>query len=92
MANDKPKGRLHLYNSYNFVDKDPVIDKVRTIIKREGLKHSEIEKLSGVSAQTLHNWFEGQTKKPQYCTIMAVVSALGYKQMFVKRGTKIAKG
>ena len=82
----EPKGRLRLYDSYNFVDKDPVIDKVRAIVKREGLSHSEIERLSNVSATTLHNWFEGKTKRPQYCTIMAVVSALGYRQAFIKRG------
>jgi transcriptional regulator with XRE-family HTH domain len=86
MAN--PKGRLRLYNSYNFVDKDPVIDRVRTLVKREGLKYSEIEKISGVSTTTLTNWFEGKTRRPQYCTIMAVVTSLGYKQAFIKKGSK----
>ena len=79
------KGRLRLYDSYNFVDKDPVIDKVRTLIKREGWSPKEIHEKSGVSATTLHNWFEGQTKRPQYCTVLAVVSALGYRQAFVKK-------
>ena len=87
MAN-KPKGRLRLYESYNFVDKDPVIDRTRTLVKREGLSYGEISKLSGVSVTTMRNWFEGQTKRPQYCTVMAVVSALGYKQEFVKKGTR----
>lgn len=82
------KGRLRLYDSYNFVDKDPVIDKVRTIVKREGMSHMDIQRVSGVSATTLHAWFEGSTRRPQYCTVMAVVSALGYRAAFIKRGKK----
>lgn len=82
------KGRLRLYDSYNFTDKDPVIDKVRTIVKREGMSYMDIQRASGVSATTLHNWFDGKTRRPQYCTVMAVVSALGYRQAFIKRGAK----
>ena len=74
-----------LYKSYNFVDKDPVIDKMRTMVNREGLKYSEISNLSGVSPTTMHNWFEGKTKRPQYATVMAVVNALGYKHSFIRR-------
>ena len=74
-----------LYKSYNFVDKDPVIDKVRGMVKAEGLKYSEISALSGVSHTTMHNWFEGTTKRPQYATVMAVVHALGYRTTFVRK-------
>jgi DNA-binding phage protein len=84
----KTKGVLHLYKSYNFVDKDPVIDKIRTLVKREGLSHSKIHEMSGVTPSTLHAWFDGKTRKPQYATIMAVVHALGYRNVFVKRGEK----
>jgi hypothetical protein len=84
----KPKGALKLYTSYNFVDKDPVIDKMRTMVKREGLSYGKISGLSGVSATTMHNWFEGKTKRPQYATVMAVVHALGYRSAFTKRGDK----
>ena len=82
----KGNGSLGLYKSYNFVDKDPVIDKMRTMVKREGLKYGEISNLSGVSATTMHNWFEGKTKRPQYATVMAVVIALGYRVSYVKKG------
>ena len=88
MAKGNGKGALRLYNSYNFVDKDPVIDKVRTLVKREGLKYSEIHKLSGVTVGTMHNWFEGKTKRPQYATVMAVVHALGYRAHFLRKGDK----
>jgi transcriptional regulator with XRE-family HTH domain len=77
---------LKLYKSYNFVDKDPVIDWMRGIVK--GMKYSEIMARSGVSSSTLHNWFEGNTKRPQYATVMAVTRALGYKQTFIEMGKK----
>jgi DNA-binding phage protein len=82
----KPKGRLALYTSYNFVDKDPIIDKVRTMVKKEGMKNGQVSNVSGVSATTLHNWFEGKTKRPQYATVMAVVMALGYRVAYTKKG------
>jgi DNA-binding phage protein len=75
-----------LYKSYNFVDKDPVIDKMRTMVAKEGLKYGEISNLSGVSHTTMHNWFEGKTKRPQYATVMAVVNALGYRVSYTRKG------
>lgn len=75
---------VFLYRSYNFTTKDPVIDRIRTIVKDEGLSYGEIHIISGVSSTTMHNWFEGETRRPQYATIAAVTSALGYKQEFVK--------
>lgn len=87
---------LSLYRSYNFVDKDPVIDRMRTIVADEGLSYKDIHIISGVSAGTLSNWFEGETRRPQYATIAAVTYSLGYKQEFVKAkkldfGREIAK-
>jgi transcriptional regulator with XRE-family HTH domain len=77
-------GALHLYRSYVFKDKDPVIDRMRTIVSDEHLSYAEIGTLSSVSAGTLHNWFHGETKKPQFATIAAVAGALGYKTEFVR--------
>jgi transcriptional regulator with XRE-family HTH domain len=78
---------LSLYRSYSFVDKDPVIDRIRTIVQDEGLSYQDIHIISGVSAGTLSNWFEGETRRPQYATIAAVTFSLGYKQEFVKSKT-----
>lgn len=82
-AKPKRKGEI-LYRSYNFVDKDPVIDRIRTIVKDEGLSYREIGVISGVSSTTLTNWFDGETRRPQYATVAAVTGSLGYKQEFVK--------
>lgn len=85
----KRKGRNgFIYRSYSFKTKDPVIDRMRTIVKDEGLSYGEIHIISGVSSTTMHNWFEGETRRPQYATVAAVTSALGYKQEFVK-ATKV---
>lgn len=84
-ANGKrKKGPLHLYRSYSFVDKDPVIDRIRTIVHDEGLSYQDVHIISGVSSSTLSNWFEGETRRPQYATVAAVTYSMGYKADFVK--------
>ena len=80
----KARGALRLYKTYVFKDKDPVIDRIRTIVQSEKLSYRDVFLLSGVSQTTIHNWFEGETKRPQYATIAAVTSSMGYKQEFVK--------
>ncbi|HEY2210293.1 MAG TPA: hypothetical protein VGH62_01495 [Bradyrhizobium sp.] len=84
-----PKRRsvLHLYRSYNFVNKDPVIDGIRTMIQDEGLKQNQVHVLSGVAATTLHNWLDGPTQQPRFSTIAAVAASMGYNRMEIKNGT-----
>jgi transcriptional regulator with XRE-family HTH domain len=80
---------LRLLKSYNFVDKDPVIDKMRGPVKQSEMTYAEISDKSGVSASTIYNWFEGKTKRPQYATVVAVMRVLGYKEFFVKKGVRV---
>ncbi len=80
---------MRLLKSYNFVDKDPVVDKMRGPVRSSGLSYGQISEKSGVSASTIYNWFEGNTKRPQYATVIAVMRVLGYKEMFVKKGAKV---
>jgi DNA-binding phage protein len=77
------------YKSYNFVDKDPIIDEVRTMIETSGVNYKWIEEHSGVTDNTLYNWFHGKTRKPQAATLNAVARALGYKLGFVPHTTII---
>ena len=72
-----------IYKSYSFIDKDPIIDEVRTMIQDSGANYKWIEEHSGVTSTTLYNWFGGKTKKPQAATINAVARALGYKLVFI---------
>jgi len=75
---------MKLYKTYVFKDKDPVIDRVRTILQDEGVSYYKAGEQSGVSGSTIHAWMEGDTKRPQYSTIAAVVTALGYEIDFKK--------
>ena len=67
------------YKSYSFVDKDPIIDQVRTIVQGSVVTRKELAELSGVTTNTIRNWLDGGTKKPQAATLNAVLRALGYK-------------
>lgn len=82
---------IAVYASYNFKDKDPIIDSCRTIIADEGATYQDIHIKSGVSMSTLHGWFNGATKRPQFATIMAVTRCLGYDLAMVKRKASGAK-
>jgi DNA-binding phage protein len=86
----KKSGRgILVYKSYSFIDnKDPIIDKMRTMVKDSGNSYSEIHEESGVSVNTLHNWFEGNTKRPVFATIAAVAGALGKEVIFVTKRRK----
>lgn len=82
----KKRGFLRLYRTYNYIDKNPVIDKIRTLVDDEGLikKLNIVHEISGVATTTLNNWFNGETKNPQHHTIAAVITSLGYEERFVK--------
>lgn len=76
---------MKIYKSYRFIDKDPIIDRMRTIVQDSGETYTEISNLSGVSAHTLTNWFHGDTKRPQFASLMAVARVLGYELTVVKQ-------
>ena len=67
---------------YNFIDKDPIIDVMRTAIQDQGLSLDEVAELAEMSVATLWSWFHGKTKKPQYASIYNVCLALGGKVDF----------
>lgn len=64
------------HDSYNFKDKDPIIDVMRTLVETyasiENIKFSraltQIEEESKflIKAGTLRNWFYGSVRWPQY--------------------------
>jgi transcriptional regulator with XRE-family HTH domain len=78
--------KVHLYRTYLFKNKDPIVDKMRTIIQDEQVSYKELEARSGVTASTLYGWFHGATKRPQHATAMAVIRALGYDMRLVQVG------
>jgi transcriptional regulator with XRE-family HTH domain len=75
------------YKSYSFIDKDPIIDYIRTIIQDGDLSMREITESSGVSSNTINNWLYGNTKRPQAASINAVLRVLQYQLSIAKLGT-----
>jgi hypothetical protein len=85
-------GAMKLYRAYNFRDKDPEIDRLRTIIQREhgginklnGKALAHVEKEGGPTVSCMRGWFFGATKRPQNATLEAAGRALGFRRTWVK--------
>jgi DNA-binding phage protein len=78
-----PSRTLAVYKSYNFIDKDPVIDYVRTLVQNNGGVYAVAE-ASGVAYTTINNWIQGRTKRPQFATVAAVLLACGETNINLK--------
>ena len=67
----KKQGALRLYQSYVFRDKDPIIDSMRTAFEDAGGSYGALHKTGrmNVSYSTVHNWFNGKTRRPQFATV-----------------------
>ena len=80
---------LKLYKSYMFVDrKDPIIDKLRTVVHDVAQNdYAKVAADSDVSITTLRNWFEGDTCRPQYATVAAVLGGMGFDLVIQDRST-----
>jgi DNA-binding phage protein len=72
----KPSRTLKVYKSYNFVDKDPIIDYARTRVFTHG-GIGKVAAASGVTPTTLYNWFHKKTRCPQFATVARVLIACG---------------
>lgn len=67
-----------LYKSYLFVDKDPIIDQMRTAWQDAGSpKFTHIERDGGPTATCINNWFNGDTRRPQFASVAAFFRAIG---------------
>lgn len=73
---------INVYKSYSFRTKDPVIDELRELQRKSGLKDTAISESSGVSPTTIHAWFKGKTRKPQSATVEAAGRAMGFKRVW----------
>ncbi len=71
MAKRKHRGFI-AYRTYSFKDKDPIIDKLRTLVEDSGRSYKAISLGTGVSTTAMYNWFHGDTKRPQYASANAV--------------------
>src|SRR6266436_16865 len=65
------------YKSYSFIDKDPVIDLVRTVVQRSGKSFKEVHENGGATPATLNRWFTGNTRTCRNDSMTATVKAAG---------------
>jgi hypothetical protein len=81
-------GRMPLYRSYVFKDKDPAIDVLRTLVEQHyghrvtGSDLSNIMEEGGPHQSTMRAWFFGKTKRPTNPTIEAAGRAMGYERVW----------
>lgn len=73
-----------VYNTYSFRDKDPEIDRLRTLAQKDGRKWTKIALEAGLSPSTPRNWFIGKVRRPQSAAIEAFGRACGYRRDWVK--------
>lgn len=72
-------------NDYRRIDKDPVIDLIRTGVETSGRRMADITARAGIHYNTLHNWLYGRTRRPQNITIELVLLELGMERRCVWR-------
>lgn len=82
---------MKLYRAYNFRNKDPEIDRLRTLIQDETgdkqLRSStlkSIEEGGGPTVRCMQGWFRGDTKRPQSASLEAAGRAVGFKRVWRK--------
>lgn len=80
--------KFHVYRNYSFLHKDPVIDKMRTLVADEGLKWKDAALIADMSPSTIENWFKGSTRRPQFSSIASLTHSLGYSMEFRRQGNK----
>jgi hypothetical protein len=81
-------GRLPLYKSYVFKDKDPAIDELRTVVedhyghRMTGHDLTDITNDGGPSTSCMRAWFFGETRRPTNATLEAAGRAMGYRRVW----------
>lgn len=84
MVRSSNRGTLWLTRSYNFVEKDPEIDRFRTLWQKDRIKEVDLAILAGLASTTVRNMFGGKTRAPQHKTFAKMAGALGYKYDLVR--------
>ena len=77
--NSTVRGAIWLTRSYNCIDKDPEVDRFRTLIQGEHLRETDLAALAGVADSTIKNMLGGETRNPQHKTFAKIAGALGYE-------------
>lgn len=70
-------------------EKDPVIGAVHTLLNEKGEELTKVADRANISPSTIKNWIDGDTYRPQHCTIAATVKALGYEFQLVPSSKRV---
>jgi hypothetical protein len=84
------RGITH-YTSYNFVDKDPIFDRIWYIMDVQGITLKQLADESGLSYVTLWQWRYGKTRNAYFASVARVIIALR-KWDFKLIDQKVARG
>ena len=79
MATVIGRGILNLRWSYNNVEKDPEIDKYRTLYQKQHLKEDDLAALAGLSTSTVKAMMGGKTRRPQHLTYAKLAAAMHHE-------------
>lgn len=66
------------FTPYNWIDKPPHIDELRTQVQLSRMTYKEIAEAAGVSTATVFRLFSGQTRRPHDHTITAIGRVFGW--------------
>ena len=81
--------RIHIYRTYPFGGKDPVIPKVLALQEEVGMRQGDTALIAGLSPHTPGNWRKPDgVRRPQFASIAAFAAALGYDIEFKRRRVK----
>jgi hypothetical protein len=72
--------------TYQWVDKDPICDVLRTMIQEDGRSPSAIAGAARLADATVLNILYGQTRKPQHTTVSSIYTACGYRMVLMADG------
>lgn len=64
---------------YRFLDKDPIIDIIRTAVFKSRIPIKLIAAQARIRPATISRWLYGDTRRPQNYTIQAVLTVLGVR-------------
>ena len=81
---------LRAYTSYNFKDKAPIVDELRTVIRDAGMSYRQVHEESGLSLACLYHLFSGPTRCPNYATVARILHACGRDLKIVNRARIIS--
>lgn len=88
-------------SDYRHIDKDPIIDLMRTELSRkfklEGSKIpsevlGKLADASGLTAGTYKRWFKGGTRRPQHLTVRFTLEALGLRYAVLRADGSEVRG